>query len=104
TDACPDRGTPRKGNTVYVYGADMKQTMLHTAFSAFGNIIDLSMDSPRKFLYELVHNFCIDGDLFLSFQLNDAVVEDVRLKVSIARKQPMLDVAIGNSLWGSLGK
>uniref|UniRef100_A0A8C0JFB2 Negative elongation factor complex member E n=1 Tax=Chelonoidis abingdonii TaxID=106734 RepID=A0A8C0JFB2_CHEAB len=35
-------------------------------------------------------------------QLNGAVVEDVQLKVSIARKQPMLDAGTGKSVWGSL--
>ncbi|TFJ95810.1 KDEL motif-containing protein 1-like [Platysternon megacephalum] len=37
-----------KGNTVYVYGTDMTQTLLRGAFSPFGTIIDLSMDNPRK--------------------------------------------------------
>lgn len=37
-------------------------------------------------------------------QLNGAVVQDVQLKVSIARKQPLLDAATGKSLWGSLGE
>lgn len=31
-------------------------------------------------------------------------MESVQLKVSIARKQPMLDAATGKSVWGSLGK
>ncbi|XP_017659260.1 PREDICTED: negative elongation factor E [Lepidothrix coronata] len=35
-------------------------------------------------------------------ELNGAVVQDVQLKVSIARKQPLLDAATGKSLWGSL--
>lgn len=37
-------------------------------------------------------------------QLNGAVVQDVQLRVSIARKQPLLDAATGKSLWGSLGE
>lgn len=37
-------------------------------------------------------------------QLNGAVVQDVQLKVSIARKQLLLDAATGKSLWGSLGE
>lgn len=35
-------------------------------------------------------------------QLNGTQVESVQLKVSIARKQPMLDAATGKSVWGSL--
>lgn len=32
------------------------------------------------------------------------MVQDVQLRVSIARKQPLLDAATGKSLWGSLGE
>lgn len=42
---------------------------------------------------------------YLSFsQLNGTTVGDVNIKVSIARKQPMLDAATGKSVWASLGK
>ncbi|MEE6521101.1 hypothetical protein FKM82_019165 [Ascaphus truei] len=34
--------------------------------------------------------------------MNDTLIEDIRVKVSIARKQPMLEVATGNSPWGLL--
>lgn len=37
-------------------------------------------------------------------QLNGSTVGDVHIKVSIARKQPMLDAATGKSVWASLGK
>lgn len=37
-------------------------------------------------------------------QLNGSMVGDVHVKVSIARKQPMLDAATGKSVWASLGK
>lgn len=40
---------------------------------------------------------------FLSLQLNGSTVGDVYIKVSIARKQPMLDAATGKSVWASLG-
>lgn len=48
SDSFPERRAPRKGNTLYVYGEDMTPTLLRGAFSPFGNIIDLSMDPPRK--------------------------------------------------------
>ncbi|KAG2469132.1 HMR1 protein, partial [Polypterus senegalus] len=48
SDSFPDRRPPRKGNTLYVHGAGMSEESLRSAFSAHGNIIDLSMDSPRK--------------------------------------------------------
>nr|XP_056707357.1 negative elongation factor E [Euleptes europaea] len=100
SDSFPERRAPRKGNTVYVSGADMSQTMLTTAFSAFGNIIDLSMDNPRNCAF-ITFEKMESADQAIT-KLNNAVVEDVQLKVSIARKQPMLDVATDKLLWGSL--
>ena len=37
-------------------------------------------------------------------QLNNSTVGDIHIKVSIAKKQPMLDAATGKSVWASLGK
>ena len=42
--------------------------------------------------------------IHLFFKLNGATVGDVNVKVSIARKQPMLDAATGKSVWASLGE
>lgn len=39
----------RKGNTVYVYGSGLVEDSLRSAFCQHGNIIDLSMDHPRKY-------------------------------------------------------
>ncbi|XP_068780066.1 negative elongation factor E isoform X2 [Struthio camelus] len=93
SDSFPERRPPRKGNTLYVYGADMSPELLRGAFGPFGSIIDLSMDSPRNcafVTYEKMES------------ADQAIAEDVQLKVSIARKQPLLDAATGKSLWGSL--
>uniref|UniRef100_A0A8D2JCI3 Negative elongation factor E n=3 Tax=Varanus komodoensis TaxID=61221 RepID=A0A8D2JCI3_VARKO len=100
SDSFPDRRAPRKGNTVYVYGADMNQTMLQNAFSPFGNIIDLSMDNPRNCAF-VTYEKMESADQAIA-ELNGTVVEDVQLKVSMARKQPMLDAATNKSLWGYL--
>ncbi|XP_075774380.1 negative elongation factor E-like [Pelodiscus sinensis] len=94
SDSFPDRRAPRKGNTVYVYGTDMTQSLLRGAFSPFGTIIDLSMDNPRNCAF-VTYEKMESADQAIA-ELNGAVVEDVQLKVSIARKQPMLDAARGN--------
>lgn len=48
SDSFPERRPPRKGNTLYVYGAELSPELLRGAFGPFGAIIDLSMDAPRK--------------------------------------------------------
>lgn len=59
---------------------------------------------------EKLHQFelssiSLDSFFFLlASQLNGTTVGEVHIKVSIARKQPMLDAATGKSVWASLGK
>ncbi|XP_054425111.1 negative elongation factor E [Pteronotus mesoamericanus] len=100
SDSFPERRAPRKGNTLYVYGEDMTPTLLRGAFSPFGNIIDLSMDPPRNCAF-VTYEKMESADQAVA-ELNGTQVESVQLKVSIARKQPMLDAATGKSVWGSL--
>uniref|UniRef100_A0A8C3G0B2 Negative elongation factor complex member E n=1 Tax=Cyclopterus lumpus TaxID=8103 RepID=A0A8C3G0B2_CYCLU len=80
SDSYPERRGVRKGNTVYVYGSGLGEDNLRSSFSQHGNIIA----SPW------------------TIHLNGAMVGDVHIKVSIARKQPMLDAATGKSVWASL--
>lgn len=50
SDSFPERRPPRKGNTLYVHGAELSPELLRAAFGPFGAIIDLSMDTPRKWV------------------------------------------------------
>uniref|UniRef100_G1QCB7 Negative elongation factor E n=1 Tax=Myotis lucifugus TaxID=59463 RepID=G1QCB7_MYOLU len=100
SDSFPERRAPRKGNTLYVFGEDMTPTLLRGAFSPFGNITDLSMDPARNCAF-VTYEKMESADQAVA-ELNGTQVESVQLKVSIARKQPMLDAATGKSVWGSL--
>lgn len=51
-----------------------------------------------------LNSFKNQTDVRFALQLNSSVVGDVHIKVSIARKQPMLDAATGKSVWASLGE
>nr|KAF6438034.1 hypothetical protein HJG59_008726 [Molossus molossus] len=64
------------------------------AFSPFGNIIDLSMDPPRKCAF-VTYEKMESADQAVA-ELNGTQVESVQLKVGIARRQPMLDAATGS--------
>uniref|UniRef100_A0A8V5GUU1 Negative elongation factor E n=1 Tax=Melopsittacus undulatus TaxID=13146 RepID=A0A8V5GUU1_MELUD len=100
SDSFPERRPPRKGNTLYVHGVELSPELLRGAFSPFGAIIDLAMDTPRNCAF-VTYEKMESADQAIA-ELNGAVVQDVQLKVSIARKQPLLDAATGKSLWGSL--
>uniref|UniRef100_A0A3B3SN20 Negative elongation factor E n=1 Tax=Paramormyrops kingsleyae TaxID=1676925 RepID=A0A3B3SN20_9TELE len=100
SDSYPERRGVRKGNTVYVYGAGLVEDSLRTAFSEHGNIIDLSMDSPRNCAF-ITFEKMEAADQAVA-ELNGTTVGDTPIKVSIARKQPMLEAATGKSPWASL--
>ncbi|KAG8448604.1 hypothetical protein GDO86_015625 [Hymenochirus boettgeri] len=100
SDSFPEFRTPRKGNTVYVRGVGMNQTVLRDAFSSLGKIIDLSVDAPRNCAFVTFESI-ESADLAVD-ELNNKTIEDIPIKVSIARKQPMLEAALGKSVWGSL--
>ncbi|KAM8884416.1 negative elongation factor E [Synchiropus picturatus] len=100
SDSYPEQRGVRKGNTVYVYGAGLVEDSLRSAFCQHGNIIDLSMDSPRNCAF-ITFEKIESADQAVA-ELNGTTVGDVHIKVSIARKQPMLDAATGKSVWASL--
>lgn len=49
SDSFPERRGVRKGNTVYVNGVGLVEDSLRSAFAQHGTIIDLTMDSVRKY-------------------------------------------------------
>lgn len=100
SDSYPERRGVRKGNTVYVYGSGLVEDSLRSAFTQHGNIIDLTMDSPRNCAF-ITFEKMESADQAVA-ELNGSTVGDVPIKVSIARKQPMLDAATGKSVWASL--
>ncbi|XP_034016132.1 negative elongation factor E [Thalassophryne amazonica] len=100
SDSYPERRGARKGNTVYVYGSGLTEDSLRSSFSQHGNIIDISMDNPRNCAF-ITFEKMESADQAVA-ELNGSTVGDVHIKVSIARKQPMLDAATGKSVWASL--
>ncbi|KAM3911690.1 negative elongation factor E isoform 2-T2 [Leptodactylus fuscus] len=100
SDSFPERRAPRKGNTVYVHGVGMKKQMLTDSFSKYGKIIDLATDPPRNCAFVTFEKM-ESADQAIQ-ELNNTMIEDISVKVSIARKQPMLDAAIEKSVWGQL--
>ncbi|XP_063794200.1 negative elongation factor E isoform X2 [Pseudophryne corroboree] len=98
--AFSDRSEPRKGNTLYVHGIGMKKPALNDAFAKFGNIIDLSTDPSRNCAF-VTYEKLESADQAIQ-ELNNTVIEDVTVEVSMARKQPMLKAALEKSLWGQL--
>lgn len=83
----PDR--PRHGNTVYVYGYHITEEILQTAFTPMGKIVNISMEVEK-------HCGFITFDKPESaeraiVELNGTSLDGVDLKVTMARRQPVID-------------
>ena len=46
---------PKKGNTVYVYGHSVTEETLRKAFSNFGNIVNISMETERQYVIFIIY-------------------------------------------------
>ena len=45
---------PQRGNTVYVHGHGVSEKILQRAFAKIGGIVNISMDTDRKLVLELI--------------------------------------------------
>jgi hypothetical protein len=44
-----NRDTPQTGNTIYVHGFGVNESILRTGFSIFGNILNITSESDKKY-------------------------------------------------------
>lgn len=83
-----NRDIPNVGNTVYVHGIGLNEQSLRTAFTAFGNILNVIVEYNRNcsfITFETIDEANRAIDKMNGTQLNGA-----QLRVTLARKQPAL--------------
>jgi len=80
---------PRQGHTVYVYGYGVTEEILRNQFTPFGPIVNISMEVEKNcgfITYEKVES----AERAIA-EINGSLVSGVQLKVSLARRQPIID-------------
>ena len=94
---------PRVGHTVYVYGYGITEDMLRSTFTQFGQIVNISMEVEKNcgfITYEKVES----TERSIA-EVNGTMVGGVQLKVSLARRQPVIDPindASSSSTWSTI--
>lgn len=95
-----ERHGPKKGNTIYIHGCDLTEKLLEKHFKNFGKIIKIDIEQNSRSGF-ITYNSLDAADAAIE-KMNDAMVEGTRLKVSLARRQKMLESAMSSSLWAPL--
>ncbi|XP_014677228.1 PREDICTED: negative elongation factor E-like [Priapulus caudatus] len=94
---------PRRGNTIYVRGYNVTEEMLRKTFVNFGPILNVSMEAEKNcgfvtFQTNQAAEQCIN-------EMNGSMVQGVTLKVSLARRQPVIDLPaadVTTSSWSAI--
>lgn len=84
-----DKNKPRQGHTVYVYGYGVTEDILKNQFTPYGPIVNISMEVEKNcgfITYEKVES----AERAIA-EINGSLVSGVQLKVSLARRQPIID-------------
>jgi len=53
---------PQRGNTVYVHGHGVSEEILRRAFAKIGGILNISMDTNRKWVLQLIKAASLTSD------------------------------------------
>lgn len=94
---------PRVGHTVYIYGYGLTEEILRTTFAQFGLIVNISMEVEKNcgfITYDKVEH----TERAIA-ETNNTQVGGVQLKVSLARRQPVIDPindASSSSTWSTI--
>lgn len=100
-DNRPER--PRQGNTVYVRGVGITQEILQKTFESTGNIIHISMEMDKNCGFVTFEKM-EEAEKAIK-DVNGSMQGEVRLNVSLARRQPLIPPIGEDSsslAWGSL--
>jgi len=94
---------PRQGNTVYVFGYQITEDLLKNALSPLGKIVNISMEVEKNCGF-VTFDRSESAESAIS-EFNGNVVGGIQLKVSMARRQPVIDPindASSSATWSTI--
>uniref|UniRef100_H2YP21 Negative elongation factor E n=1 Tax=Ciona savignyi TaxID=51511 RepID=H2YP21_CIOSA len=95
-----EKKAPRKGNTLYIHGYVINETVIRKHFTKFGNIIKVNMEKDKNSGFVSYDSFEAAEKAIVD--MDDSLVDDCRIKVSLARHQPLLESVAQETPWGGL--
>lgn len=91
----------KRGNTIYVHGFNLTHGICEKAFKQFGGIANIVMEREKSCAFVTFDKMESADEAIKTTDGN--VIGSVKLKVSMARRQPMLEAAADTtSPWGPL--
>nr|CAG4646630.1 EOG090X0F8Z [Macrothrix elegans] len=97
----PER--PKTGHTVYVFGYSVTEDILKEAFHSFGNIVNISMEIEKNCGF-VTFDKTTSADRAIT-EMNGSMVSGIQLKVSLARRQPVIEPindASSSATWSTI--
>lgn len=94
---------PKIGHTVYVFGYNITEDILKKGFQHFGNIVNISMEIEKNCGF-----VTFDKTSFAEraiAEMNGSMVSGIQLKVSLARRQPVIEPindASSSATWSTI--
>ncbi|KAJ8025584.1 Negative elongation factor E [Holothuria leucospilota] len=90
----------KRGNTLYVSGHGLNKELCEKAFKSFGKIKNISVEPYKPCAFVTFESI---NSAEAAIEVNGNMVDNVTLKVSMARRQPRLEEATDmNSPWTGL--
>jgi len=93
----------RQGNTIYVHGYNITEDLLRVTFGSCGKIVNISMEVEKNCGFITFDKAGATEQAIAEFHNN--VVEGISLKVSLARRQPVIDPindASSSATWSTI--
>lgn len=94
---------PKTGHTIYVFGYSITEDILKKGFQHFGNIVNISMEIEKNCGF-----VTFDKTSFAEraiTEMNGSTVSGIQLKVSLARRQPVIEPindASSSTTWSTI--
>lgn len=101
--AAKGEGGKRQGNTIYVFGYQITEEILKNTFSSCGKIVNISMEVEKNCGFVTFDKAGATEQAIA--EQNGNVVEGIQLKVSLARRQPVIDPindASSSATWSTI--
>jgi len=92
-----------KGNTIYVFGYQITEELLKNTFAACGKIVNISMEVEKNCGFVTFDKAGATEQAIAEF--NGHTVDGIQLKVSLARRQPVIDPindASSSATWSTI--
>nr|CAG4652231.1 EOG090X0F8Z [Triops cancriformis] len=94
---------PKSGYTIYVFGFDITEELLKKTFQPFGQVVNISMEVEKNCGF-VTFDKTEAADKAIT-EVNGTTVSGVQLKVSLARRQPIIEPindASSSATWSTI--